>query len=441
MSYKWSTFPIRFKWTVILISLYIIAIPFQRLLRFDTIEYKLQITELIFLLICLSFIFSIKIKDVLNFKKKINKIDITVFIWLVVGLVNLMVNQNTSTIIEFIGQFYLISYYFIIRIVLSSFNNIGNLMAVFFQSFKLMGIIILIVILVGTILYFGGIDIGVFWKFNDYPYFGTLHRLKALTNEPVMLTSILSIPFFIGLIEWNQLKFNIRSRSFIYLIIISILLFFTFSKSLPLLVISTCLMLLYFYKKSLSIVVRRLLLAGVILIFAIQLIMSHFIINKDINRLGKGYGQEKPIYKFKPYYIYETWYLVQKENCLKLFLQNPFFGVGGGNLQNFIINDKINFKNSTYDPLSTYSGVLSEYGLIGISSLFFLFFSLFRSFNYLQNSLIEYRNLFFLLFSYICLEAICTDIMNFRHFWVSLAFYSTIVTFNTVGKQNRLFVE
>ncbi len=223
----------KYKWTIPLIALYIIAIPFQRIVRFDIIEYKIQITEIIFLMISLSFLFATKIKDVLKFSENTNRIDISILIWLAVGIINLLIHQNISTFIELIGQCYLITLYFILRIILTTLENVGNIMSFYVQSFTLMGIAIFAVVVIGIVFYLFGNDIGVFWKFKDYPYFGTLYRLKAFTNEPVMLTSILSTIFicYVGSKMENN-KTVLNKRELLLIIIIGLMLLFTFSKSL-----------------------------------------------------------------------------------------------------------------------------------------------------------------------------------------------------------------
>ena len=111
-------------------------------------------------------------------------------------------------------------------------------------------------------------------------------------------------------------------------------------------------------------------------------------------------------------------------------------GVGGGNLVHTIATKnkterKNNERSIAYDPLSTYSGVLSEYGIIGFTGLLFLIFSIYYEWRNSNLNLHSGVKWFFLAcFSYFLLEAVCTDILNFRHLWIILGFFSVIIRTN-----------
>lgn len=164
-----------------------------------------------------------------------------------------------------------------------------------------------------------------------------------------------------------------------------------------------------------------------------SIFLSHIIITKKENRQHLGYGQAIPFYKINRYYLYKSWYFIQKEKAMITFFQNPLKGVGGGNLINTIATkNKMERahreKFIAYDPLSTYTGVLSEYGIIGFIVLLFLFYSIYYEW---RNSILDQHSdikwFFLACFSYFMFEAVCTDILNFRHLWIILGIFSAII--------------
>ena len=113
----------KFKYTVLLIALYVIAIPFQKILSFPIIEYRIQFTEIIFFLILTSFLLSVKLYDITKITQLHNRIDLGIIVWIGAVLVNVLIHQNYNSIIEFLGQSYLVCLYFIIRIAFFSFSE------------------------------------------------------------------------------------------------------------------------------------------------------------------------------------------------------------------------------------------------------------------------------------------------------------------------------
>jgi hypothetical protein len=423
----------KFKYTVLLIALYVIAIPFQKILSFPIIEYRIQFTEIIFFLILTSFLLSVKLYDITKITQLHNRIDLGIIVWIGAVLVNVLIHQNYNSIIEFLGQSYLVCLYFIIRIAFFSFseNKIINILEILF---KLLGIVIFLSILLGLLFYLFGIDIGVFWKFKDYPYFGTLFRLKALTNEPVMLASILNIIFLTQILTiFKFFKGDFNKDQIAFIAVVLIMLFFTFTKSMACLFAVLFFLLSKFSNKKYKRVIF--ISSSIVLIFC-YIFMSHFILTKNDNRMGEGYGTEHPEMKVGSYFLYKTWYLVQKERAFELFKQSPVFGVGGGNMYTTLTKTE-NSIYPPYDPLSTYTGILAEFGIVGILAFCFLIFTISSEFIKLPERY-PGKYIFFGAFICILLEAVCTDIMNFRHFWVVLSFFSCIVSYfqNTNYRQN-----
>ena len=342
-----------------------------------------------------------------------------------VGTINLILHFNVTTFIELSGQFYLICLYILIQFIF--FHSKAKEIEQFFvKTFSLQLTLIIITLFIGLILLTQNINIGVFQIFYSYPYFGDLYRLKVLTNEPVMLVSILSIPFWIIIaLKDGKIKINsIKKRDLILsMVLIGLMLLGTYGKSLPFIL---AILVLYFIShlkiKNKGIIFIRLFAAFLIIS---SILLTHIMVTKKPFREKEVYGLAIPFLRIDNYYLYKSWYYVQKENAIKEFIEHPILGCGGGNLLN-IINLKYKKTKETisrpvYDPLSTYTGTLAEYGISGFLALLFLMFTIYKEVVGLSDSN-GLKWIFICSFSYFMLEAISTDIQNFRHLWILLGF-------------------
>lgn len=341
------------------------------------------------------------------------------------GIINLILHFNVTTFIELSGQFYLICLYILIQFIFFR-SKAKEIEQFFVKAFSLQLALIIITLFIGLILLTQHINIGVFQIFYSYPYFGDLNRLKVLTNEPVMLVSILSIPFWIiialmdGKIKTNSIK---KRDLILSMVFIGLMLLGTFGKSLPFIL---AILFLYFIShlksKNKGIIFIRIFAAFFIIS---SILLTHIMVTKKPFREKEVYGLAIPFLRIDNYYLYKSWYYVQKENAIKEFIEHPFFGCGGGNLLN-IINLKYKENEETisrpvYDPLSTYTGTLAEYGISGFLVLLFLMFTIYKEVVGLSDSN-GLKWIFICSFSYFMLEAISTDIQNFRHIWILIGF-------------------
>lgn len=413
---------------LLLLCLYIITIPFQKIIWLPLVNSKIQAPEIIFVILIILFIPQIKWADWKNIK--MTTLDKAIMLWLMTGTINLILHFNVTTFIELSGQFYLICLYILIQFIFIN-TKFKEIELFFTKAFLIQLALIVVTLFIGLILLTQHINIGVFQIFYSYPYFGDLYRLKVLTNEPVMLVSILSIPFWIilGLIN-GKIKINlIKKRDLILsMIIIGFMLIGTYGKSLPFIL---AILVLYFIShlksRNKGIIFIRIFAAFLIVS---SILLTHIIVTKKPFREKEVYGLAIPFLKIDNYYLYKSWYYVQKENAIKEFIEHPYFGCGGGNLLN-VINLKYKENKETisrlvYDPLSTYTGVLAEYGISGFLALLFIGFTIYKEVVRLPDSN-GLKWIFICSFSYFMLEAISTDIQNFRHFWILLGFLGLTV--------------
>jgi hypothetical protein len=411
---------------LLLLCLYIITIPFQKIIWLPLLNSKIQVPEIIFVILILLSIPQIKWADWKNIK--MTTLDKAIMLWLMTGIINLILHFNVTTFIELSGQFYLICLYILIQFIFFR-SKAKEIEQFFVKAFSLQLALIIITLFIGLILLTQHINIGVFQIFYSYPYFGDLNRLKVLTNEPVMLVSILSIPFWIiialmdGKIKTNSIK---KRDLILSMVFIGLMLLGTFGKSLPFIL---AILILYFNTLVKN---KKIIFVSLFASFLIisSILLTHIIVTQKPFREKEVYGLAIPFLKIDNYYLYKSWYFVQKENALKEFIEHPYFGCGGGNLLN-VINLKYKKMEETisrpaYDPLSTYTGILAEYGISGFLTLLFLMFTIYKEVVRLPDSN-GLKWIFICSFSYFMLEAISTDIQNFRHLWILLGFFGVTV--------------
>jgi len=414
------------KMFILLLCLYIIAIPFQKIIWLSIVNDKIQIPEIIFVILILLFIPKLKWANWKNIK--MTALDKAIILWFLIGIINLIIHFNVTTFLELSGQFYLFCLYFLIQFIF--FNSQAKEIELFLaKAFITQLAIIIITLFIGLTLLTQDINIGVFQIFYSYPYFGDLYRLKVLTNEPVMLVSILSIPFWIitAIINGKIKTNSINKRALILLIIIiGLMLLGTYGKSLPFIL---AILILYFNTLVKN---KKIIFVSLFASFLIisSILLTHIIVTQKPFREKEVYGLAIPFLKIDNYYLYKSWYFVQKDNALKEFIEHPYFGCGGGNLLN-VINLKYKKMEETisrpaYDPLSTYTGILAEYGISGFLTLLFLMFTIYKEVVRLPDSN-SLKWIFICSFSYFMLEAISTDIQNFRHLWILLGFFGVTV--------------
>ena len=416
------------KMFILLLYLYIIAIPFQKIIWLPIVNNKIQIPEIIFVILILLFIPKLKWADWKNIK--MTTLDKAIMLWLLIGTINLFIFFNVTTFVELSGQFYLFCLYFLIQFIF--FNSKPKEIELFFTTaFLLQLALIIITLFIGLILLTQYINIGVFQIFYSYPYFGNIYRLKVLTNEPVMLVSILSIPFWIitVLMKRKIEMIPIKKWGVILLLILTgLMLSGTFGKSLPfMLAILFIYFITYLKNKNKGTIFIKIIASFLILS---SIFLTHVIVSKKPFREKEVYGLAIPFLKIADFYLYKSWYYVQKENAIKEFIEHPYFGCGGGNLLN-VINLKYKKTEETilrpaYDPLSTYTGILAEYGILGFLALLFLIFTIYKEVLRLPDSN-GLKWIFIFSFTYFMLEAISTDIQNFRHLWILLGFFGVTV--------------
>ena len=282
---------------------------------------------------------------------------------------------------------------------------------------------------------------------KTYPYFGSVYRVHLFTGSPNMFIGFLLIGISFS---WSKFLYlsNTSKNKLLYFMLISVIfisLLLTFSRDI--LVVMCSILVSYYYFSSFKFTKKINIKYFVIFIFFIILLLSyillsHFVLSDNneyaMNNLINGQyiiGTTQPVSIFSlnhDYVIYKSIYYELKIAAVRIFNESNSLGVGAGNFNESLslLKDRSIYpKNFTsWDPHSTYFGALSEQGILGVVVICIILFSSFiKCHTTIKNSIqINYIDIGFAsLFVGISIQAICVDVMNFRHYWFIFALFAT----------------
>lgn len=402
-----------------LIIILILSTCFQNLLVLPYVDRKIQLTELLFPVVLILFPFAgFKV-----WKLSKNEKIATFFLcfYLISNVISALLSKEISSLLEAAGRIYLAIFFVILLFYFRQFDN-AELKKRVCTIFVLMGALFSVLCLSGYCLLMLNIKTSFLSHYIEYPYLGTIYRVQGPTFTPTMLVTILMTSLFFALPAFYELNWKKSLLLFLSGIILTACIL-TFSKTLIL--IFGGIGLWGLRKMGLK---KSYLTVYFLFIILISIISTHFVF------LTKGSGQYEK-YKHQHFFtdrftvsvgnteIYETSYLSLKKVAADVFIENPFWGIGPGNfnteVEKRIKAGDLSRNMMSYDPHSTYLGTLAENGLFGFVTICgFLIFLLAPFLSLIKMKQEPFNLILFLLITSFLIEAISTDILNFRHFWV-----------------------
>lgn len=401
-----------------LLFLLIFSLPVNNLLNLDITGKKLQLTEFFFIVL-----FLLNIKDFWFNRKKLlsNYLDWGACVWGACLLINFFWIQKGA--LDTLGSLYICALYFLLKIIFlrESYDKLLNYLFVSSAFSSLLGII-------GWMLTRFDYHTMLVWPATKpYPYFGLIGRAKALTTNPNMLASFLGLCFLLFLWRLRKKEWKLEKWEYLSFFCTSLCLFLTLSKQLIPIFIGA--LILWFWQKGK--VYSTLVVFISLSLVLIYCFITHFMfVNEktDFEMLKReGLAEDKVISQLWGKDLVRTSYSSNKLGCWELIKVNFPKGVGAGQYNSHLpdLKEKRLYPSyfPNYDPHNTYLGVTAEFGLLGAISLcmFLLFYVIFGRSCLSQ----EFMLLAFSILVVVLLEAILTDIMNFRHYAFFLALLSS----------------
>jgi hypothetical protein len=402
-----------------LVYLYILTIPFQTL-GFKFMGLAIGLPEIVFFV--LGPLATIRI---ISSRQKlcVDKLDLFVFGWLLANILAGWHSGFDSVVVsEIIKTAYLVMLYMILKWTISP-EIIKRIVKVIILS----SLIAALTGIIGLMLEYNSIETFLAIK-RPYPYLVQVIQAKGFTPSPNMLASIVMVGI---LFQTNKILNNKIFKVYDALILIILLtgIILTFSKTISLLIPGIILIwdskkqqqLLPFY----HILIRTVVIGFVIIyVFATHiLIVSN---NQNLEILSEEkYIAGAPILETDHFRFYSTQYTQLKKISIHGIVQSFPWGLGAGKFNNFAHKLKEKYPYRTHvpypDPHSTYLGIFAELGVAGFFLLLAFFSTIGLNVHKMSMEMKQHSSLIIILgicFIIISLDAINTDIMNFRHYWI-----------------------
>ena len=404
-----------------LIFLYIMTIPFQAL-WFRLIGLSIGIPEIVFIILA-----PLAIIHIIHSDQKLlfDRLDLFVLGWLIATIISAWHTGFDSIIVtEIIKKVYLFFLYMILKWTIKP--------EIIERMIKVIILSSLIAALTGIIGYgLGHLGIDTTLSIiRPFPYsIENVTQAKGFTPTPNMLASIIMIGIFFQIHKiYNNRKLYTSNILLFVTLMIGFLV--TFSKTIVCLLIGITLIWYFHNKPKLSLTLQTVTKIAVAGLFIAYIFGTHFIIvekDQDFELLKGDYIAGPVLIETANYSIYPSQYWSLNEISFEAINQSFPWGLGPGKFNDYAHELKKNDAYPTHvpypDPHSTYLGTLAEIGLLGLITFFgIIFFVIKFSRKILSNHAAD-QNMFTSLptvFIVIGIEAISTDVMNFRHYWILL---------------------
>lgn len=401
-----------------LLLAYVLVIPFNNLIELPLFERRLQLTELVFGFL---FCFTLSIKDIrirLLSRSILMHLNLWLLTLVIALIISVMCSFSINALMELAGIGYLVLLYVVVRLLMDvKIVSLGELEKAFLCS----GILIALTAILGWLLSYNSIVNNLCTENTTYyPYIGNVGRASGFTSSPSMLCIYLGCCLFIIV---NKFMLSKESRwphvgIFLLLLFGSII---TFSKSLILIFAGILYLFFCPSNKAVYQIGRRIIL---ILSIGIYIVLTHFVFipNSIPKSAASKYVASEPIFRQGTQSVFYTNYYLVKRSLFLSAKENPLFGIGLGEHRNYMRQKRSEGLCPQHlpiiDPHSTYLGILSEAGFFGfITLLVFLFHLVYNVWSYRIFRVVYFKPILYLLL----VDAINTDILNFRFLWVFIA--------------------
>lgn len=413
------------------------SVFFTNLIHIHKQASKFQLTELIFL----ALIFFAPYKSIIQYTVKNNRIFLVIVsLYLFFDFLTSGLSGHLSSVLESCGRLYLLCLFAMLSYQFSTFSNealLKRLTVVIITC----SIAMIAIAITGYVLLHFNIRSSFLWPAGNYPYFGVLYRLSGPNQYPTMMVSLLTfgILYLLGIIKGLPSKRNVC----VLLTLLFVCALATLSKSLVLLIMAVVILLLRHFK-----LLNKLIFTICLLSFtAVMVFFTHLIMVKhDAAAIAAVkqtiYTSDRVVYETRGYVFFEANYLTLKRAALRVFEEHPWLGIGTGNFSTELAAYKQKGlypkKLPNFEPQTTFLRAFAENGIFGGILLLSIFGYVSFKFSK-QPGLLNDDILFslFLIFVVMVIEAIATDIFNFRHLWllfaVSFTYMSQTKETNTVS--------
>ena len=405
----------------ILLFAYTLSLAFQDFMRLSGVMRKLQLPEILFLLMLVFFPYNYLRQY--RFQRNDVYLLASLGVYWLANVVSSVASGQFSAVAESVGRLYLIVLFGMATLYFSQLTK-EQIKQYSVKASLWLGILLSTTAILGLVAQLCGFPNTLVGSSEDYPYFGNVYRVQGMTHTPAMLVSLLSFTIMLSFTEGYK-RWQRWSYIAVFFMLITAILTLTRS---AIFAFWGVFMLLIFKKWNFS---KRIFLSTAVAVTLFMTIGTHFIfISKNNPALPNLYNSifisNKILYQQGDYLVLETCYLSMKRSALVIWQTNPIIGIGTGNfVEHNTYMQKIGVypaKLPVYEAHSTYLGTLAENGIFAAIAVIFLFGLLARQiicFGNVQNDL--FATALLLCLTSVFIEGIALDTMNFRHYWLLFA--------------------
>lgn len=403
-----------------LLQAYLLAIPYLRLFFLPVVSAKLQLTEIVFLLL-----FPLAL---LRYGRKL--FDLPLFLMLTIGmylLANLFsgfYSGGLEAILESFGRVYLVLVALVIICFVRYETLVKNKAELLVQSWSIGALTMAGLTMIGMIAATAGWNNILVVVYENYPYFGTVIRAKGLAGGANSLVYVCLLPLL-----YTYRRARLSDEGWLWVCLLLTICLATISKEIVIVILGLFLVDPLVYRKMNVLRPVAIVLTALVLWFGTHLIVQR---PNDVTGTyleGTEYTSEKIVWRGENVQLLETSYAALKKVGVIVASKNLLAGVGPGQFNSTLPREKElgNYPKHLpdYDPHSTLIGGFSETGLPGGISLLLMCGA---GFWYTRRSIFSEQTrsttwflpvrVFLLL---LLISSVSVDIMNFRHLWVPVA--------------------
>ena len=401
-----------------LLILFIVSTIFSHVLFLPGLKYKLQLTEILFVVLFARVIFNYKI----IVSRKALYLDISFLLLSFILLINYYFHPAKQVALEVAGSLYLTGVYFVLSTLFQSLGKEKTLQILTKSS--QIGFWILIAGGYGGLLIYILTGYSRFvLEYPGYPYFGDVFRIRGFNFSPNLYISLLC--FF------TCLKYAFAKLKNIHIILVALLGVISLTKEALLLLAVLFAILIYKkYKKKLP---------GYILIVisgAMYLFLSFYVISFKTNSFSFNANisevyEHNPVLKKGNLAVYPTTYNHLFISGWIMGKEHPLKGIGLGNFQAEIERHKQRNLYPDYFASfvahDSYTGIAAQLGYAYYIFLLVLFYSIVKTIKHIYE---PYRYPLVLLLLYMLFESMAIGSFHFRHYFVIFAIIAVLPLFS-----------
>lgn len=399
-----------------------LSLAFQDFMRFSGVMRKLQLPEILFLLMLFTFPYNYLRQY--RFERRDVYLMASLGVYWLANIISSVASERFSAVAESFGRLYLILLFGMATLYFSQLTK-EKLKTYTSTASLSLGILLAATGIIGIIAQINGFPNMMVGSSEDYPYFGNVYRVQGMTHTPAMLVSLLSFTAILTLTEGVKKTPSKWVNTAVFFMLVTAILTLTRSVTFAFWGVFA---LVLFKKWGFS---KKIFLSTALALTLFMTISTHFIFisktNPQLENLYKSiFTSNKIIFEQGNYIALETCYLSMKRSAVAIWQTHPIFGVGTGNfVESNTYMQKIGIypaKLPVYEAHSTYLGTLAENGIFALLAVI-LFFGLLTQqiirFGNLKNDLFAVALL--LCLTSVFIEGIALDTMNFRHYWLLFA--------------------